>query len=60
MQRRRHPNLAGVVVAAARGIDSRRTGEIGQVLAREQALAVLEGWSLQVTHNCRGQRIVSS
>ena len=35
-------------------------GEVGQVLAREQALAALEGWGLRVSHNRRGQRIVGS
>jgi hypothetical protein len=34
-------------------------GEVGQVLAREQALAVLEVWGLRVSHNRRGQRIVA-
>jgi hypothetical protein len=35
-------------------------GGLGQVLAREGALEVLEGWGLPVSHNRRGQRIVDS
>lgn len=33
-------------------------GGLGQVLARERALEVLEDWGMQVSRNRRGQRIV--